>query len=127
MTSFSQRSSFITLIIHYALIFSSVKSLNPEVVGPLSKQLLADAKSPEFYKWMVNIRRRIHEYPELGFEEFKTSEMIRSELDKLGVKYTWPVAETGVVATIGSGEQPVFALRADMDALPIQVLNLFLI
>ena len=70
---------------------------------------------------MKNIRREVHEYPELAYEEFKTSSVIRCELDKLGVVYQWPVAKTGVVAKIGSGYPPFVALRADMDALPIQV------
>lgn len=71
---------------------------------------------------MVRIRRKLHEHPELGFEEFETSKLIRSELDLMGVKYRYPVAITGVVGYIGTGEAPFVALRADMDALPMQVL-----
>ncbi|XP_009613546.1 IAA-amino acid hydrolase ILR1-like 2 [Nicotiana tomentosiformis] len=80
------------------------------------------ANATETVKWMMKIRRQIHENPELAYEEFKTSGLIREELDRMGVKYRWPVAKTGVVATIGSGKPPFVALRADMDALPIQEL-----
>lgn len=73
------------------------------------------------FDWMVNIRRKIHENPELGYEEFETSKLIRAELDKMNIKYKHPVAVTGVVAYIGSGEAPFVALRADMDALSMQV------
>ncbi|KAK0583936.1 hypothetical protein LWI29_005327 [Acer saccharum] len=91
-------------------------------LSSLSRELLESAREPEFVDWLKRTRRRIHQYPELGFEEYKTSQVIRSELDSLGIEYTWPVAKTGVVASVGSGLQPWFGLRADMDALPIQYL-----
>ncbi|XP_057732541.1 IAA-amino acid hydrolase ILR1-like 4 [Arachis stenosperma] len=86
----------------------------------ISTKFLDLAKSPEVFDWMVGIRRKIHEYPELSYEEFKTSEVIRAELDKLGISYKHPVAETGVIGYIGTGKAPFVALRADIDGLPIQ-------
>ncbi len=55
-----------------------------------------------------------------GFEEELTSAYLRRQLDALGIAYKHPVARTGIVATVGSG-LPRFALRTDMDALPILV------
>ncbi|CAK8560286.1 unnamed protein product [Lathyrus sativus] len=78
------------------------------------------AKSPEVFDWMISIRRKIHENPELGYQEFETSKLIRSELDKMGIAYKHPVAITGVIGFIGTGLSPFVALRADMDALPVQ-------
>ena len=69
--------------------------------------------------WVIGIRRELHEHPELMYEEFRTSEVIRRELDKLEISYKHPIAETGVLASIGNGNGPCVALRADMDALPI--------
>ena len=69
--------------------------------------------------WIISIRRELHEHPELMYEEFKTSKLIRRELDKLEISYKHPIAETGVLASIGNGNGPCVALRADMDALPI--------
>lgn len=70
-------------------------------------------------EWMVGIRRELHRIPELGYQEFRTSELIRKALDELGISYRYPVSGTGIIATIGTGGAPCVALRADMDGLPI--------
>ncbi|GFZ09790.1 IAA-amino acid hydrolase ILR1-like 6 [Actinidia rufa] len=84
------------------------------------EEVLRIARKPENVRWLKNLRRRIHENPELAFEEFETSRLIREELDKLGIEYRFPVAGTGIRASVGSGGPPFVAVRADMDALPIQ-------
>ena len=68
---------------------------------------------------MVEIRRRLHQTPELLYELHETSKLVAAELDQLGVKYESGIAETGIVATIGDDESRCVALRADMDALLI--------
>lgn len=102
-----------------APIFSGSSS-SSNGLSEIPKGFLRFAKKPELLDWMVEIRRKIHTNPELGFEEFETSKLIRAELDKIGVRYKYPVAVTGVVGSIGTGEPPFVAIRADMDALSIQ-------
>ncbi|GAV80274.1 Peptidase_M20 domain-containing protein/M20_dimer domain-containing protein [Cephalotus follicularis] len=105
-------------LVDSALVYSS--SLSSNDLSKIPSELLDFAKAPVIVDWMVGIRRKLHENPELGYEEFKTSELIRAELDKMGVRYNYPVAVTGVVGFIGTGKPPFVALRADMDALPMQ-------
>jgi len=72
---------------------------------------------------LVHLRRTIHKYPELGFEEYKTSALIAQTLNDLGVEIQTGVGRTGVVARLGNGHGPRIGIRADMDALPIQEAN----
>ncbi len=69
---------------------------------------------------LVSIRHDLHAHPELGYEERRTSEIVRRELDKAGVSYVADMAGgTGVLAHLPGEADRAIALRADMDALPI--------
>lgn len=71
---------------------------------------------------LKQIRRTLHQYPELGFEETNTSKYIKEFLTKEGIEYT-EFAKTGVCGIINgtkAGNNKVIALRADIDGLPIQ-------
>lgn len=75
---------------------------------------------------LVEWRRQIHQKPELGFQEKITAEFISQKLQNWGIEHQVGIAQTGIVAII-KGEKSthgkVLAIRADMDALPIQELN----
>ncbi|KAG5537833.1 hypothetical protein RHGRI_025063 [Rhododendron griersonianum] len=106
----------LTLVLSNAIpIFVDSKGLSE-----ITASFLKYAKEKDVFDWIVAVRRKIHENPELGYEEFETSKLIRSELDKMGIPYKYPVAVTGVVGFIGTGRPPFVAIRADMDALAMQ-------
>ncbi|AOZ04761.1 M20 aminoacylase family protein [Cupriavidus malaysiensis] len=70
------------------------------------------------------IRHRIHQNPELAFQELQTAELVASRLEAWGYEVTRGVGGTGVVGTLRSGEGGrSIGIRADMDALPIQELT----
>jgi len=78
----------------------------------------AHAISEELIEW----RRDFHMHPETGFDVHRTAGIVADELEKMGYKVKRGVGKTGVVAEIGEGGKMV-AIRADMDALPMQELN----
>lgn len=77
---------------------------------------------PQLVEW----RRRLHQKPELGFQEKLTAEFVSLKLQEWGIEHQTGIAQTGIVATIKGEKSPsprTLAIRADMDALPIQELN----
>ena len=77
--------------------------------------------SDELEEQTLRLRHEIHQCPELSFQEFKTSQLVMRELDRIGIPYEKSPQEPGIIAVIDSGRPGKFLmLRADMDALPIQ-------
>jgi len=68
---------------------------------------------------LICIRRDLHENPELGFDLFRTSQKVKEFLQKEKIEY-YEVAQTGICAIIRGNSNRTIALRADMDALPLQ-------
>jgi hippurate hydrolase len=76
-----------------------------------------------FHDEMTKWRRDLHAYPELGFEEHRTSEFVAGKLAEFGCEVHRNVGRTGVVGVLRTGNGPSIGLRADMDALPIHEAN----
>ena len=72
----------------------------------------------KFYDKLVKTRHHLHQHPELSGQEYETTAFLSRYLQELGIKILDSGLETGLIAEIGQGE-PVIALRADIDALPI--------
>jgi amidohydrolase len=72
---------------------------------------------------LIRLRRDIHRHPELSFQEHRTAALVADTLQEIGIEARTGVGRTGVVGHIGPGEGPTIAIRADMDALPIDERN----
>ena len=80
--------------------------------------------SEAYFEETLSVRRHLHQYPELSFEERETSAYIQAKCREYGLSYRSGIAGTGVVAEIeGAHPGPLVAIRADIDALPIQERN----
>lgn len=90
----------------------------------MSLKLELTAAAEALHSWTVDIRRHLHRYPELSFQEFKTAQYIEEKLKEAGITQFERKAKTGITGVIeGLSDGPVIALRADIDALPIQEKN----
>ena len=82
---------------------------------------LIKQKAKEYRESVIELRRHLHQNPELSFQEYNTSTYIQEYLTSLNIEYKNGFVKTGIVALI-KGNNPtkkIIALRADMDALPI--------
>lgn len=105
------RRMFVAFITVFSL-FNTVAAVD------MSREIdVATAKiMPQVVEW----RRHIHKYPELGNREFKTAKFVEEHLRKLGFEVRTGIAKTGVVGILkGAQPGPVIGLRADMDGLPV--------
>jgi len=105
-----------------ALIVAALAGLPPAArsVDPKTARRI-DAEIEKNKAEIVKIRRFIHMNPELSNREVETARLIAAKLQPLGFEVRTGVAKTGVVAILRGGQAgPAVALRADMDALPVQ-------
>jgi len=80
------------------------------------------ARVMQYKDELIRLRRDFHMHPELGFEEKRTSKIVEEYLKELGIN-TMRLAGTGIVGDIKNGGAKTIAIRADMDALPLQEEN----
>ena len=76
--------------------------------------------SQDLFDYTVKIFRQLHMYPEIGFDLPKTTALVASELDDMGISHTDRYGKCSIVAQIGCRQDvPTLGIRADMDALPV--------
>lgn len=92
-------------------------------MNPISQQIKQLAA--QYHADLIQMRRHLHQYPELSFEEAETAAFVARHLSEWGISFQKEVAGHGIVALIEgcNPEKGVVALRGDMDALPIQEAN----
>ena len=94
-----------------------IPTLATAQITPAQIDELAAEAQPQVVEW----RRWFHQNPELGNREFRTSARIAEELEKMGLQPQTGIAHTDIVAVIEGGKPgPMVALRADIDALPVE-------
>ncbi len=99
------------------ILFAGIQTATAQT-GKHSKEINSAAQ--EIENQVIQWREDIHEHPELGNREIRTSGIIAKHLQSLGIEVTTGIAKTGVKGVLKGGQPgPVIALRADMDALPI--------
>ena len=87
----------------------------------MENTLQIDPQISKIQKEIIDNRRYFHKHPELSFKEYNTSKAIAEKLEEMGIEVSTGIAQTGLTGLIRGGKPgKTIALRADMDALPIQ-------
>lgn len=103
----------------HKLIFICLLLFSFQIFSDLKKDL--DVQLDSLMEKVIDWRHDIHQHPELSNREFRTSEIIANHLKSLDIPIETKIAYTGVVGLIEGGlPGPTIALRADMDALPVE-------
>ncbi len=107
-----------------ATMFKSIRVAAADVAAAPSRPIHAqlDTAAQAIQSKMLGWRRDIHQNPELGNQENRTSRLVAQHLRALGYEVREKIAVTGIVAVLrgGAGPGPIVAIRADMDALPVE-------
>jgi len=104
------------------IVITLLASPSSVAQSPIPSDVMASIEA--IHGQLIEWRRDIHQHPELGNREFRTSKIVADHLRSLGIEVTTEVAHTGVVGLLKGGlPGPVIALRADMDALPVTERN----
>ena len=117
------RSPSVPPVVGVVILLAAVLAVLPPAVRSvdLKTSQRIDAEIEKNRAEIIKIRRFIHMNPELGNREFETARLISAKLEPLGFEVRTGVAKTGIVAVLrGSQPGPAIAVRADMDALPVQ-------
>lgn len=99
-----------------------ISVVTPTLAIDMSREI--DAAAIKILPKVIEWRRHLHQYPELGNNEFKTAKFVEEHLRRLGLGVRTGIAKTGVVGILRGGQPgPVIGLRADMDGLPVAERN----
>ena len=94
-----------------------MKEITPELISKLKNKIVKIL--PE----ITNLRHKLHQYPEVGLETYKSSEIIKDFLKTLSLDYKKPLLGADIIAELKANQSKTICLRADMDALPLEEKN----
>ena len=107
------------MLLAFTITLSFVSQI---VAADMSREI--DAATARIAPKLIEWRRHLHQFPELGNQETKTAKYVEEHLRKLGIEVKTGVGKTGVVGILkGAQPGPVIGLRADMDGLPVTERN----